>query len=158
MYSLLYRKTGILCTLHVRYLLKLKKPHTCSRQTSHCMIFFKSRRRKSILTAIASAKFSPFSYNTCNIILFGERRRNNCLFFSKYRQVHNMHMNNQDRVFTDKNHAQMWLGNLLNFSSFCLLALTYHSNSRVVDKQNEACLLWVVEAPVTFEVNTTFLC
>lgn len=67
--------------------------------------FLKSRRRKSILKAIASAKFSPYSYNTCNIILFGERRRNNCLFFSKYRQLHYMHMNNQDRVFTDKNHA-----------------------------------------------------
>lgn len=67
--------------------------------------FIKSRRRRSILKVIASAKFPPYSYNTCNIILFGERRRNNCLFFSKYRQVHYMHRNDQDRVFTDKNDA-----------------------------------------------------
>lgn len=95
---------GVSCIPCMFFICLNLKNLTVAKQVTVWFFILKSRRRKSILKAIASAKFPPYSYNTCNIILFGERRRNNCLFFSKYRQVY-MHMNNQDRVFTDKNDA-----------------------------------------------------
>lgn len=148
MYSLLWRERGILYTPHVLYLLKHDNIKKTIKPKKSMYDFFLSRRRKSTLKAISSAKF-PHTLIHVTLYYLVKRRRNNCLCFSKDRQVY-MHMNNQDRVFADKNDVWMWLGNLLNFSSLCLLALTYHSNSGVVDEKNESCFFWVVKAPVTF--------